>query len=276
MIWLLIAQGFAQHVKSDAESLRGRFVSHQGRELITVRRDEFIRGFAGNDREGVFSEFSDKIRGYVGPRVHGSVVPHFSTTSIVETAAFEVTLMDAMQKYFEYDLLTLCGIPEVTLEGTPDDWETIRSGAEVLLEYDLEWWGKGLLPVLDQFVRASHGDIDLLFWRNFYKGEGGSGGPYITGHIINLFPYLIDERLGSFRNKLISANIPVPPYTSANITNRSIPSPLSVAPFLWKYYNEVFAMDFVAGFVSAAQDPSTLAIRPEIGWAVLDRRDGEN
>ena len=31
-------------------------------------------------------------------------------------------------------------------------------------------------------------------------------------------------------------------------------------------------MELVAGFVGMAQNPETLAIRPEIGWAVRDRR----
>jgi hypothetical protein len=29
-----------------------------------------------------------------------------------------VTVQDAMDRYFEYEVLTLCGIPEITLEGT--------------------------------------------------------------------------------------------------------------------------------------------------------------
>ncbi|MBC8138122.1 MAG: DUF4419 domain-containing protein, partial [Fibrella sp.] len=66
MIWLLIAQGVAQHINANSESLRERFVAHTGKAKITVRRDEFVRGFAGNDWEGVFAEFSDQIRAHVG------------------------------------------------------------------------------------------------------------------------------------------------------------------------------------------------------------------
>jgi hypothetical protein len=30
-------------------------------------------------------------------------------------------------------------------------------------------------------------------------------------------------------------------------------------------------MEFIAGFVGVAQDPETLCLRPEIGWAVRER-----
>ena len=189
MIWLLIAQGVALHINANSEALRGRLVNHEGTANIRVRRDEFVRGFAGNDWEGAFTEFSEQIKTHVGDTTHGLIVRQFSTTGFVEQAAFQVTLMDALSTYYNYMMSTQCGIPEITLEGTPEDWESIREGVIALANYDLEWWTVHLLPVLDQFVAASRGDVDLFFWRSFYKLSGQSGGPYITGHVLNLFPY---------------------------------------------------------------------------------------
>jgi hypothetical protein len=45
---------------------------------------------------------------------------------------------------------------------------------------------------------------------------------------------------------------------------------LSKSPFRWLYLDKTFDMDFLGGFVGVAQDPETLALRPEIGWAVRE------
>ena len=42
-------------------------------------------------------------------------------------AAFDVSLMDAFQGYFEYEMRAGCGIPEFTVLGTEADWQSIRS-----------------------------------------------------------------------------------------------------------------------------------------------------
>jgi hypothetical protein len=288
MIWLLIAQGFAFHLKVNAETLRSRFVEHEGKARITVRRDEFVRGFAGNDWEGVFAEFSEQVSTHVGETAHSRIVQQFSTTGRVETAAFEVTLMDGMQRFFDYSLMTLCGIPAITLEGTPEDWKTIRAGALALAVYDLSWWTDHLLPVLDQFIAASEGHADGKFWQNFYKLDESSGGPYINGHLVNLFPYVYDhtgnspwsDMRRSSRNPCLGWAEPTrergvrAPRTAWHPGLRSgqLPPALSAAPFTWEYHGEKLPMDFVAGFIGVAQEKETLALRPEIGWAVRERR----
>jgi hypothetical protein len=47
-----------------------------------------------------------------------------------------------------------------------------------------------------------------------------------------------------------------------------LPSGLSKAPFRWNFLDRSFDMEFLGGFVGVAQDPETLTLRPEIGWAV--------
>ena len=190
MIWLLILQGLAQHVNANAESLRDRFVTHQGKLLINIRRDNFQMGSVKNDWEGVFGEFSSRIREHIGADTHKLLVADFSTTGSIEQAAMEVALMDALQSYFTYGVTTACGIPEFTLEGVAEDWRELRARAKQLVKFDLDWWLPALVPVLDGFVNASEGKIDKAFWCDFYKLESpGSGAPSIHGHVQNLFPY---------------------------------------------------------------------------------------
>ena len=36
-----------------------------------------------------------------------------------------------MSSYFQYSMTAICGIPEITLEGIPEDWEKVLSIAKV-------------------------------------------------------------------------------------------------------------------------------------------------
>ena len=92
MIWLLIAQGVALHINANAEALRHRFVAHEGKITLTVIRDEFVRGFAGNDWEGVFTEFSERVRSHVGDTVHGLIVRQFSTVRSKVNACRQINI----------------------------------------------------------------------------------------------------------------------------------------------------------------------------------------
>ena len=91
----------------------------------------------------------------------------------------------------EYVLYFGCGIPDITLLGTVDDWKDIRRRAEILMKYDLDWWSLELLPLLDEFVLAAEGRPNMDFWKsicNFFEGSGYR--TPITGWIQALFPYL--------------------------------------------------------------------------------------
>ncbi|WP_235880183.1 DUF4419 domain-containing protein [Polyangium aurulentum] len=275
-VWLCIAQGFGAHVDVNAEALRSRFVRHEGKAEIRVRRDNFVKGSAENDWPGCFKEFSDGIAEHVG-KMRDLVVADFSTTGPVERAASEIVLMSAFQRYFDYVVETRCGIPAITLLGTVEDWRSIRRRAEYLAEFGLGTWVDALLPVLDQIVAvAAGGALDLRFWRSFYNIDNMSGGPYVSGWINVLFPYLdVADIYGKARKR--GPN----PFASnwaegfereyhGGPRESDFPLGLSRVPFLWEYLGQDIPMAFLGGFVGVSQDPETLAVRPAIGWAVQE------
>ena len=165
-VWLAVMQGFAKHVNENAEKLRKMFVKHEGKEKIQIRRDDFVKGNPQNPWLEVFDEFSDKIKDHIGDATMKFIKPEFSTTGDLERAVASITLMDSMQSYFEYECYTLCGIPSVTLTGKIQDWEDIRLKAEQLTKYDLEFWTKELIPVLDELVQAAKGNLYFTFIKN--------------------------------------------------------------------------------------------------------------
>jgi len=281
IVWLTICQGLAHHVNAHAESLRHRLVKHKDKVKLVVRRDQFVKGSPENHWPDVFAEFSAGIRAHIGD-VHDMLVADFSTTGPVERAASEVVLLDTMQAFFSYEIRTLCGIPSITLEGTAEDWRKIADRFREFSRFELAWWVEPLQPVLDQFVAASEGKVDRKFWDSIYKWQGpsGSGSPHISGWVLKLFPYLDnpEAKYGAFSGRESTAKPLRPnPWLSASPSHHgpgrdAFPCLPAKAPFLWKYLGTDYEMEFVGGLIGVAQEPTTLCLRPEIGWAILDKQ----
>ena len=271
MLWLLIAQGFASHVRLHAEELRPQLVAHEGRVKIEVRRDDFVKGDARNPWPEVFGEFNDEVRKHLGRDTHHLLVPAFSTTGPVEKAVTEIVLLSALSPFFSYSLLTRCGIPEIVVEGTEDDWASLIDRTRDLGRFGLRWWTDKLVEILEQIRATTCGNGDPQFWSSIYKMNERSGGPFIDGWVLALFPYLKGRRSrGLRRNKWLGPDgvslrdLLDPPRDASwrsrwdATTMNDFPSAMSRVPFVWKYYDERFRMEFFGGFVGVRQDSATL------------------
>ena len=273
IIWQCVAQGFAIHVNKNAEKLRHMFVAHEGKKTLEVRRDDFVKGSPDNDWEQALGAFSEEIRKNVGDKIHGLLTPDFSTTGPVEKAASQIVLMNTFKEYFEYLLRTLCGVPSITLEGTVEDWKKLREKTLSLSRFDFKWWTDAVKPILDEFVNASSGMVNKEFWQSMYKISHGSGGPYITGWMITLFPYIGSRPQHLARNFYIESWGRTKAFFGA--TTGSFPPGAVSTPFTWQCLAEEFDMYFYAGFLGVGQDKKTLALKPVIGWAVVDKEEEE-
>ena len=276
-VWVVLAQGFANHLRLHAEALRDRFVAHQGKLLLSVRRDDFVRG-GRNPWPELFEQFTTEIRQHLGRRCD-LVIADFSTTGPLERTVSQLVLLDAMQGYFEYELVTLCGIPRITLTGTPADWRSIRTRAEVFAEYGLDWWVRELRPILDQFIAAAEGEFDTAHWCSMYKRKDESGGPYITGWLSLLFPYLShrpahgappqlipNQWLQGWCERMRDKN-----DFGGGPTTDHFPAALACVPLRWKHFDQIIPMQLLAGFAGVRQDPATLEVTPQLGWAVREQ-----
>jgi hypothetical protein len=275
-VWFCIAQGFASHVNLHAEQLRARFVRHEGKAKLRFERPDFFLG-QPNPWPEAFSDFSDGIAAHVG-KLRDLVVAGFSTTGPVERAATEVLLMDTFQAYFEYEMICGCGIPQVTLLGTPDDWRNLRRRAGMLSEFELTWWTDALLPVLDQIVETAEGRLDQSFWRSFFRYQSGSGPAELTGWILTLFPYLEGERtpeqnphLAGWERALRAAESRTswsfdPEGPSLDV----LPGSIASAPvkFIDARDGSEHPLRFVGGMFGVTQDQAG-ALAPEFGWGIV-------
>jgi len=279
-IWLCLAKGFALHVNEHAEALRGRLVRHQGKAVLEVRRPDFSPG-AENPWPEVFSEFSDQIAGHVG-KLREVIVPDFSTTGPTERLCAEVMLMDTLQAYFDYQVFCGCGIPAITLLGTPADWRSLRARAAVFAEYGLDDWLTVLDPILGKLVETSEGKVDVQFWRSFFHEKSMSGGDTVTGWLLTLFPYLERQAPGAriepnpflrgwsdrhrafARKKSRSAVDP-----SMGPSMSLLPAALGSAPLRMFWGSQEASFRIVGGLLGVRQDPETRGVAPVCGWALL-------
>ncbi|MEW6306356.1 MAG: DUF4419 domain-containing protein [Verrucomicrobiota bacterium] len=260
MIWLAIAQGFAQHINNHPEELRRKFVSFEGMGAIIIQRDDFDPHAADAPWPLVFDNFAEGVRRFVGP-IADTLVADFSTTGPVERAASQVVLMGAFKPYFQYVLKCVCGIPAITLEGTPEDWAKLGDKLAVLRGYGLDWWVDELVPICGQFVRASQGDVDTPFWQQIYKLTSRYGGEDVEGWVGKLFPYTKDWKTGTWTERN-------PLFDGEKITTECVPNGLTEAPVKLETRNGVTNIHFYAGFTGVVLDPTSQALRPRIGWAV--------
>src|SRR5579871_1841203 len=279
IVWAAIAQGFATHIDANAEALRSRLVSHEGKRVLSVYGHWPI---AEEAWPGLVDSFSSLIQREVGIELHGMICAPFSTTGPTERTVSEITLMGSFKHYFIYSVTVgrafglprEGGIPAVTLLGTPEDWRVVRRLAESLAGFDLGWWIEVLVPVLDQIVASAEGAPDREFWQSIYRAVGEPTGSNVTGWVNVLFPYVGDPELSpaSFAPRPDSSRRSrwsfggVPPY--------EYPLGISSAPVVIQGLELPVTLN--GGFVGASQDNATLALKPELGWRVTMSEEPED
>jgi hypothetical protein len=209
-VWLTIAQGIAHHVRLHAEELRPRLVRHPGTKTLVITQDSTTMPTDAVGWAEIAGRFRDAIANEVGEGRARLLECDFSTTTEVERVASRIVLMDVYAPYFDYLLACVCGIPEVTLLGTVDDWKKIRSRLDVVAELGLETWVRSLALICDELVRAAGGDPDPAFWKRIYKPRDAYGEEVITGWIARLYPYLESAGTVSAPNPLLELPIDEP------------------------------------------------------------------
>ena len=263
MIWLLISQGFARYVNAHAEELRPKLVDHTGKMDLVVqfktKKDDWPKLIEG---------FASQIDQHTKGEIAKTITANFTTTGPVERVASQITLMESAKKYFNYIAMRLsCGIPSITIQGTPNDWEAVLSKTKKLEEYGLGEWTKSLEPILQEFIRASEGRPNQQFWKCMVKQQpteklkgGGCSMDKPTeldGWFLKLFPDENGEILSSTPHTKNMASEMVVVSFKYRIVEPSSGAILSESP-----------MELRAGFIGAEEDSKTNTLTPQVGWLV--------
>jgi hypothetical protein len=271
-VWLTISQGVAQHVRQHAEQLRPRLVAHSGRKRLEVIHDGPMPTDADSWRALVDS-FGKQLEAEITDAELFAC--DFSTSTDVERVAGQVVLLDAYSPYFSQWLTCVCGIPSITVTGTPRDWRKIRERVDMLPGFGLERWHRSLVPILDQFVRAVAGEVDTGFWQRIYNPADAYGGELITGWAARLYPYLENDGGIDRPNPLLDLPIDQPRdlpsgpmvYAGPGVRSDSVPATLSrvIVNVNDRVERDNHMVALHAGLVAVVQE-SDGALRPIAGW----------
>jgi hypothetical protein len=172
--------------------------------------------------------------------------------------------MAAMKSFFEYGMVTICGIPWIELRGTLNDWIDIRDRSQRLFGEFMPEYAALLIPVLDQFVASYQGQVDHFFWQIMVKiiehGRGSGSYSTVSGWINLLYPYLEkgNNKLKSWQ-EMESVDGPQP---------YDFPLVVSSVPVEWDFVGEQHLFHIHAGMFGMAQDQKTKALSTNIGWIV--------
>ena len=267
IVWLIISQGFSRYVNAHAEEMRDLLVFHEGKMELVVNSNNDILSPSG-DWERLLNDFSTSIARNTKGELADLMIADFTTTGITERIASQVSLMDVVKKYFIYTNISAgCGIPSITLEGTPDDWQKVLDKVRSLKKYKLEKWASDLEDILMEFVKASKGKANKKFWKNIVKkrrvdqmkSEKGClpsiNSTYLDGWFLKFFPNELGETKDS-----VMWDVDMPQEIVRVSFRHVYVEPDTGVPI------DTIPMQLWAGFVGIEEDAKTRALTPKIGW----------
>ena len=275
MVWLLISQGFARYVNAHSEELRDQIVNHTEKmDLVVETKKELIH--KDPDWEKLIAGFAAQIDEYTKGDIAKTMTADFTTTGVTERITSQVTLMETVKTYFDYIVHYMgCGIPSITLKGTPEDWQKVLEKTKQLEKYGMKDWIRSLKPILTEFVNASKGKPKQSFWQGMVKKENPDelvgdkvcdlrNPTILDGWMLKLFP---DEN-GKTLDQV--------PHT------HEMPSERVYVDFRYQIIDiddgDVLVdtpMELVAGYIGTEVDTLTHALTPKMGWMVRQLESDE-
>ena len=275
MVWLLISQGFARYVNAHSEELRDQIVNHTEKmDLVVETKKDLIH--EDPDWEKLIASFAAQIDEYTKGDIAKTMTADFTTTGVTERITSQVTLMETVKTYFDYIIHYVgCGIPSITLKGTPEDWQKVLEKTKQLEKYGMSKWIKSLKPILTEFVNASQGKPNQSFWQGMVKKEDPDKlvgdkvcdlrtPTILDGWMLKLFP---DEN-GKTLDQV--------PHT------HEMPSERVYVDFRYQIIDpdngDVLVdtpMELVAGYIGTEVDTLTHALTPKMGWMVRQLESDE-
>lgn len=268
-IWYAIIHEVAIYIKANPKR-HAEYFGSDGltKQTIEVRNDSLWLDQSPANWQRSILLFRDALKAKLPPPTAKLFLPPFSTLTAESEAAILVAFMDVVSSYFDFRIMTLCGIPKVQIEGTVADWELLLLSVHTLSEIfvGLKDYFAHLEPVLQKILLTVRGEqFDERFWQSIYKLDNGSGGPSITGWLTTLTAYLAQKNGFELRKHYGDGK-----GSYGHISTNELPSHISRVPVIWQLGEgptaQEIALQFAGGFLSTELEDGFLA--PRLGCAV--------
>jgi hypothetical protein len=275
-VWQAVLTQLSFYIQSRAEQLRDAIVDFQGQKELVVNAGGtlFTADFGSMAQRMVDEQIAKNIK---DASLAQWLIPSFSTTNSTDRVVASVTVMATLQAYFKYRFCLCCGLPRVTLLGTPEDWRALRIKIDRLSEFDLEdklmsQWHGMLAPVLDHFVKSAEGSPDISFWDKVCSHIGGGSGPSYLSGWVTVFAVFSEKgqwqgELGPMKGFCRSADAkevqPWPQIDTHDIPAGAVSVPVLVDDNGTEYNTKMLAGQFAYIVTNAGK-----AIQPRADWCI--------
>ena len=268
--WIHITQQVGKHILKNSEKYRDLFFEHKGKKEIIVKIDDAMMLYGMNDSrtwEYGIEQITNQINNLVKDDAVNTFVRTYSTTTTQSLIANKIILMDAMKNYFTYSMETMCGITNIEMTGTFDDWKKLIVNSEKLCELVSRedagtavrrWFKNNMYPILNNLLDTYIGKDTRDWWSHVVDEEtkfGSGQGTKYYGWITNLFLYNGAGQL----------------YTRDMRVLEDFPSGVSICPFVFVngVTNCSTKLNLVSGNCGSEIRESDGAVIPHISWAVI-------
>lgn len=274
IIWTVISQQFSHYINLDPEKYRDKLVNHEGKMELSVETKYDLYS-PKVEWDKILSDFDAQIAQNTKGNIADVMRADFSTTGTTERIASQVMLMSTVKAFFSFVIFYHCGIPSITIEGTPDDWRKIIKKTEGFRSFDLDWWVDDLTPILQEFVKAAEGDAKNDFWRDIVKKDRPKG---MKDSGCGGFEKDATELDGWFLKFIPFSNSGRTPQKVIIDSDDMLPNVAS-APFIYKVIDKTgkvmseTPMNLIAGLVGIDVDQKNRFMRPRVGWMVCESNE---
>lgn len=270
-VWISILTQFSRYVNVNAEELRSKFVTFEGKkELIVFQKATLRTADYCSIAKDLVNEISKNI---IDPQIRNWLIPNFSTTKPNDIIIGSIIMMSSMQKYFNYETHLRCGIPQVTIMGNIDDWIEIKNRIIKLLKYDtkdkyMKKWYDMLEPVVNNFIQSVNKNPDIEWWNKICSHHGGGSGPsYISGWLSTFCVFsnegiwLGDKLQINDRKGTITSKWPI-------IDTNDIPSGYVSVPLKIDDNGKEYDSIMVAGHIGYEINKDRCTLQPNLDWFI--------
>lgn len=265
LIWLTLLRGLSDHlyVSDSAAYFNSLGMDLAEAQCVFYDQDDFPVGSLESPWGDVVADVTVSATERFDTEFNELFQQRFSTTNSVREAVQQIQYLSTVKHFVKFVKRPwICGIPSVTLEGTPDDWQRIRDLIERFEDFGLGWWLDHLRPICEQFAQAACGIVDLKHWLRLYAATPHYCGAqeFVTGWIGKLFPYETNCGLPGIRNRLIDCE-----DSSSEPKITDFPLHFSELRLRSRAGTTVRLM---GGSLAISQDAESGALSPKIAWCV--------
>lgn len=268
---------FGFYVTGNSEALRDRLVNFEGKTQLEIIAGGtlFTADFGNIANRMVDEQITKNIK---DSSIVDWVIPKFSTTTSNDRIVCSVSLMAALQNFFEYKFSLKCGIPSVTLLGTTEDWAQLREKIDRLVEFEISGsdimnkWQNWLSYICDNLEASANGQASLEFWDKVACHLGGGSGPsYISGWLSAFAVFNAKGEWQGDKTRFAERHEEEIDYGFPVIDTSDLPSGITSVPVLVDDNGKEYDCFMFAGHMGYTSGQTKDTIIPRSDWCIATK-----